>query len=148
MAQNAVRYAKKVGRDFTRKTNWATHKSDWRGNWSPEVARKLILRYSKEKDHLLDCMGVEPESGVGAQPATDNETKQGAENRVKNARCTNREAEYVVGFEGGIEDKCGAMGSFAWVCVEDKSGKVGFARTGTFFLSQAIRKLIMEGKEL
>ena len=42
--------------DFPRRGNWATHKSDWRGNWSPEVARNLILRYSKEKDHLLDCM--------------------------------------------------------------------------------------------
>lgn len=41
---------------FPRRGNWATHKSDWRGNWSPEVARNLILRYSKEGDHILDCM--------------------------------------------------------------------------------------------
>lgn len=41
---------------FPRRGNWATHKSDWRGNWAPEVARNLILRYSKESDHLLDCM--------------------------------------------------------------------------------------------
>lgn len=41
---------------FPRRGNWATHTSDWRGNWAPEVVRNLILRYSKEKDHLLDCM--------------------------------------------------------------------------------------------
>lgn len=41
---------------FPRRGKWATHKSDWRGNWAPEVVRNLILRYSKEKDHLLDCM--------------------------------------------------------------------------------------------
>lgn len=41
---------------FPRRGNWATHTSDWRGNWSPEVVRNLILRYSKEGDHLLDCM--------------------------------------------------------------------------------------------
>jgi hypothetical protein len=41
---------------FPRRGNWATHTSDWRGNWSPEVARNLILRYSKKGDVLLDSM--------------------------------------------------------------------------------------------
>ena len=41
---------------FPRRGNWATHTSDWRGNWSPEVVRNLILRYSKEGDILLDPM--------------------------------------------------------------------------------------------
>lgn len=41
---------------FPRRGNWATHNSSWRGNWSPEVVRNLILRYSKEEDILLDPM--------------------------------------------------------------------------------------------
>jgi DNA modification methylase len=41
---------------FPRRGNWATHKSDWRGNWAPEVVRNLILRYSNENDILLDPM--------------------------------------------------------------------------------------------
>lgn len=41
---------------FARRGNWATHKSNWRGNWAPEVVRNLILRYSKENENLLDCM--------------------------------------------------------------------------------------------
>ncbi len=41
---------------FPRRGKWATHTSDWRGNWSPEVVRNLILRYSSEKDILLDPM--------------------------------------------------------------------------------------------
>lgn len=41
---------------FPRRGNWATHTSDWRGNWAPEIVRNLILRYSKEGDVLLDSM--------------------------------------------------------------------------------------------
>lgn len=43
-------------RSFPRRWKRATHNSKYRGNWSPEVVRNLILRYSKEWDHLLDPM--------------------------------------------------------------------------------------------
>lgn len=56
LAQNAVLCAARTGLAFTNKTDWATYKSDWRGNWSPEVARNLILRYSNANDILLDPM--------------------------------------------------------------------------------------------
>lgn len=35
---------------------WATHASDYRGNWAPQIARNLILRYSEEGDTVLDQM--------------------------------------------------------------------------------------------
>lgn len=41
---------------FPKRGNWATHNSKYRGNWSPEVVRNLILRYSNENDYLLDPM--------------------------------------------------------------------------------------------
>lgn len=41
---------------FPNRWKWATHKSSYRGNRSPEVVRNLILRYSKEWDLLLDPM--------------------------------------------------------------------------------------------
>ncbi len=41
---------------FIRRGNWATHNNNYRGNWSPQVVRNLILRYSKEGDYLLDPM--------------------------------------------------------------------------------------------
>lgn len=41
---------------FPRRWNWATHNSKYRWNWSPEVVRNLILRYSKEWDLILDPM--------------------------------------------------------------------------------------------
>lgn len=39
---------------FPERGDWATHKGDYRGNWSPYVPRNLILRYSKEGDMVLD----------------------------------------------------------------------------------------------
>lgn len=41
---------------FPRRGNWLTHNSKWRWNWSPEVVRNLILRYSKQGDTILDPM--------------------------------------------------------------------------------------------
>jgi len=41
---------------FPKRGNWATHKGDFRGNWAPEIARNIILRYSKEGDTVLDQM--------------------------------------------------------------------------------------------
>ena len=43
-------------RSFSRRWNWATHNSKYRWNWSPDVVRNLILRYSQEWDLLLDPM--------------------------------------------------------------------------------------------
>ena len=39
---------------FPRRGSWATHRGDFRGNWAPEIARNLILRYSEEGDLVLD----------------------------------------------------------------------------------------------
>ena len=41
---------------FPKRGNWATHDSKFRGNWAPQIARNLILRYSKPKDLVLDQM--------------------------------------------------------------------------------------------
>lgn len=39
---------------FKERGNWATHRGDYPGNWSPYVPRNVILRYSKESDIVLD----------------------------------------------------------------------------------------------
>ena len=39
---------------FKERGDWATHNPNYRGNWSPYIPRNLILRYSKEKDLILD----------------------------------------------------------------------------------------------
>lgn len=39
---------------FLDRGEWATHKGDYRGNWSPYVPRNLILRYSSGGERILD----------------------------------------------------------------------------------------------
>ncbi|MBP2031954.1 DNA modification methylase [Clostridium algifaecis] len=39
---------------FKNRGNWASHKGDYPGNWSPYVPRNIILRYSNEDDLVLD----------------------------------------------------------------------------------------------
>ena len=40
---------------FPNRGDWATHKGDYRGNWSPHVPRDLIEKYSTKNDIILDC---------------------------------------------------------------------------------------------
>lgn len=39
---------------FKKRGSWATHDAKWRGNWSPYIPRNIILRYSQERDVILD----------------------------------------------------------------------------------------------
>lgn len=39
---------------FEERGSWATHNSNYRGNWSPYVPRDLILKYSKPDEWVLD----------------------------------------------------------------------------------------------
>jgi DNA modification methylase len=41
---------------FPQRGHWATHKSDYRGNFAPQVPRNLIEMYSQEGDSILDPM--------------------------------------------------------------------------------------------
>jgi len=41
---------------FPKRGTWATHRGDFRGNWPPQMARNLIIRYSKFGETVLDQM--------------------------------------------------------------------------------------------
>ena len=40
--------------NFRRRGEWAVHKGDYRGNWSPQVPRNLILKYTQPNDWVFD----------------------------------------------------------------------------------------------
>lgn len=96
----------------------------------------------------IEVSGISVPSGVGTQPRTEEETLQGAKNRVAAVQQKDSTADYWVGIEGGVEDNKGEMASFAWVYILARNGQVGKGRTGTFFLPNAMRQLVLAGKEL
>ncbi|MEM4912922.1 MAG: DNA methyltransferase [Desulfurococcaceae archaeon] len=41
---------------FPERGDWATHKGDYRGNWSPRLVRNLLIRYTRPGGWVLDQM--------------------------------------------------------------------------------------------
>ena len=73
-------------------------------------------------------------SGVNKQPSSDQETAQGAMNRVKFIQRQHPSAAFWVGIEGGIQfDEQNQMCAFAWIVIKNAEF-TGKARSGTFFL--------------
>ena len=111
-----------------------------------DSVKQGFTRTFPETIFAFDSMRVE--SGVKDQPDTNKEAIQGAVNRIAHLRTSVPNADYYVGLEGGVEYIEKNLFSFAWIVVEDKTGKRGEARTGTFMLPSAVAQLIASGMEL
>lgn len=102
--------------------------------------------------------GISVPSGVPAQPFTDAETLIGATNRAQNARSQEPDADYWIGIEGGVEVEespeppsaraASSLRSFAWVVVLNSVGRIGRARTATFYQPKEVADLVRGGMEL
>jgi inosine/xanthosine triphosphatase len=106
----------------------------------------------KEKYLSVTCTGIDASSGVPDQPFGDEETKQGAINRAKNAFAAYQAQNlspptFSFGIEGGIVVTGEEMECCAWVVVYDGE-RFGTARTASFSLPPAISTLVKEGVEL
>lgn len=86
-------------------------------------------------------------SGVSSQPFSDQETYQGASNRVEAAFQREPEADFWVGIEGGVEEEDGQLSAFAWIVIRSKN-RHGRSRSGSFQLPKKLADLIAQGIEL
>jgi inosine/xanthosine triphosphatase len=97
-------------------------------------------------------IGVETDSGVSAQPRSDQEMLTGAHNRAAQAlekyAVTNAGASFGIGIEGGVIDTADGMWAYAWVVVQGSDGRIGKGQTGRFLLPDPIAQLIRGGMEL
>ncbi|KAK4174509.1 inosine triphosphate pyrophosphatase-like protein [Triangularia setosa] len=97
---------------------------------------------------VYQVSGISAPSGVPDQPLSDQETLQGALNRIQNARSLEPDADFWVGVEGGVNPDGESFQSFAWIAVESREGRTGKARTATYYLAQETANLIGGGMEL
>lgn len=92
--------------------------------------------------------GISIPSQVSDQPMGNEETFQGALNRVEGAKKAMPDADYWVGIEGGnIAHNEHDMEVLAWVIVLDQQG-MGKARSAGFFLPPKVIELVNQGYEL
>ena len=96
----------------------------------------------------LELIPVDVESGVSDQPNGDQETRQGARNRIENARHAHPNADFWVGLEGGTMLADDQLMAFAWMAIRGRNGKISEARTVTLPLPPAVNELVASGLEL
>jgi inosine/xanthosine triphosphatase len=87
--------------------------------------------------------GISVPSDVSDQPMSDRETKQGALNRVKNARAAVPDATFYVGLEAGNEKDI----TFAWMVIESGNQR-GESRSASLMLPPHVVEGVHNGKEL
>ena len=87
--------------------------------------------------------GISVPSEVPDQPMSDEETKRGALNRVKNARIAVTSGDYYVGLEAGNEGDF----TFAWMIIESGQRR-GESRSASLMLPPHVLNGLRQGKEL
>ncbi|EIT85497.1 NTPase [Fictibacillus macauensis ZFHKF-1] len=90
--------------------------------------------------------GVEVASGVAAQPFSDEETKQGAENRAKAA--VTQGAEIGIGLEGGVVEMQDGLYLCNWGALATKEGAVFVASGAKLPLPKEVAAALFNGEEL
>ncbi|KAL0930401.1 NTPase [Colletotrichum truncatum] len=118
---------------------------------NPVKINATRLGFSSALTGSYEFRGVSVPSGVPDQPISDEETLLGAMNRVRNAREVEKDADFWVGIEGGVEvreNENGAYMNFAWIVVANREGKIGKARTGAYYLPEETANLLRQGMEL
>ena len=115
---------------------------------NPVKARATLKGFQQMfPDRAFDLVEAIGASEVADQPSSDLETYRGARNRARNLLRQFPDADFWVGIEGGVEEIGRELAAFAWVVVMG-GGRIGHARTGTFFLPPSVSQLVRGGMEL
>lgn len=87
------------------------------------------------------------DSGVRAQPRSDDEAIQGATNRARQALVL-CDADLGIGLEGSVAESAHGLFNTGWAVVVDRDDTIGIGGSGRFLLPDAIAHAIRQGQEL
>lgn len=107
-------------------------------------AAKLAIKKLFPKAKIIS---VDVNSGVNAQPKSDEESIKGAVKRAKLA-LEKSHADYAIGMEGGMHKIGKNWFESGWIAVVDKSGRVGLGSSARWQVSKKISAPILKGQEL
>ena len=120
------------------------------GSRNPVKIEATKDAFSKFFDNI-EVVGIEVDSKVSNQPINQ-ETFEGAKNRVMELRKINKEknlgAKFFVGIEGGIIKLYSRWFAFSAVCIMDEKGRIGFGTSPHFELPPSIVRHLLERVEL
>lgn len=91
----------------------------------------------------FEFSGVSVPSGVADQPMSNQETYQGARQRVTNAKQAVADADFYVGLEAGIEGQV----TFAWMVIESQQQR-GESRSASLMLPPVVLDKLKDANEL
>lgn len=110
-----------------------------------EVAKRAFLAVFPNEEFRFD--GIASASGVPDQPV-DDETRQGAQNRLRHIVEKHPDADFWVSQEGGVCHEGDRLFEQAWIMITNKTRFVAESTTARFYIPKQIAKYIQEGMEL
>jgi len=96
---------------------------------------------------IFEFVGIATDSGVSAQPMSDEESIRGAQTRAKKA-LQETSADFGVGIEGGLHHVRDRWFDCSWIAVLDRHGNEGIGSSVKIIVPEHVMKLIHEGHEL
>jgi inosine/xanthosine triphosphatase len=117
---------------------------------SQAINRTNQIAFTDWLNRQLEIQSIPVASGVGAQPLTDVETRQGARNRAQAVLQQNQVIDYALGLEGGVltDELSGDLFSVVWVCAQDRQGDFREVSGAKFRLPDNLAAGLRRGLEL
>lgn len=115
---------------------------------NPVKKNAALIGFSRMfKTEEFRAQGFPIASGVSDQPMSEDETHQGAMNRILKARELHPGFDYWVALEGGVEMKRDEMISVVWAIVANAE-RIGKGKAASFIAPPEMARLINSGMEM